>query len=287
MSGHLKRSKYAVVSTLAVAGLLISSCGGEVKPDESARAKIDQSNSTIVMPLDDYDISNMGYATISLAREVAIGKCMAKHAFVTTRSPQLSVAEDRDYGLWNVERAGRYGYGMIQENRDTQSTDTKGEAWETARSQCLSDTSSEVAGFTPPDPLMTRSATNEVRAEAQHNAQKDPKWSEYREDWWQCLKDVGLLPRTGDSDWASQQAIDILTRIDPKNPSPADKEEEIRTALKEAKCNQSTQLTQRLGDLEAGYQATLIKAKQAPLNEEKTKNQAYVENAKKYLATNQ
>ena len=68
---------------------------------------------------------------------------------------------------------------------------------------------------------------------------------------------------------------------------PARKKEEIRIASIEADCNEKTQLTQRLGDIEASYQAPLIKQNEAALQDVKAETAKHVDAARAYLASHQ
>ncbi|WP_426979990.1 hypothetical protein ACQCSU_21615 (plasmid) [Pseudarthrobacter sp. O4] len=283
--------------TLALATVWIAGCGvgGNEESDEVGRARLDRVASTIIMPLDEYDISDAGWATISRARELAFANCMAKLGVIDANPPESLLSEDRDYGLWNVERARLYGFGSVPaDEAPAASEEPPGvyreldPAWVEARSSCIGSLASEVEPFTPPDEIAARPATFQVKIEAHKLAEKDPQWKAHRDEWWQCLKNVGLIAPPEEDAWSSQQTRDLTRSMaDPNNPSPAEKEEEIRIAVKEATCNEETALTQKLGDIEAGYQVPLIKGKQAMLNEQKSKNLEYVAKAEKYLATHQ
>ncbi|WP_426986783.1 hypothetical protein [Pseudarthrobacter sp. Y6] len=277
--------------TLALACVWVAGCGviGNEATGGVTRAKLDRAASTITMPLDEYDISDDGFATISRARELAFSGCMAQHGVADAGSPEATVKEDRTYGLWIVERAKLYGFGLAP--ADQTSTSSVGPsgvyreldpAWVEARTTCMRSLSSELDAFTPPDELTTHPPSFEVRLEASNLAAKDPQWKKHRDEWWQCLRDAGLVPPANEEGWSSQQALDR-----PRGEAPAEKEEEIRIAVKEATCNESTALTQNLGDIEAGYQVGLIKARQAALNEQKSKNLEYVTKAETYLANHQ
>ena len=80
-----------------------------------------------------------------------------------------------------------------------------------------------------------------------------------RSDWWDCQREKGLTPRTGDGEWTSKETAN-LNADDPKVL-----EEVIRLATIEAQCSEKVRLAQRLGDLEASYQGPLIEKNQALL----------------------
>ncbi|MFY9636330.1 MAG: hypothetical protein WAL27_16560 [Cellulosimicrobium cellulans] len=141
--------------------------------------------------------------------------------------------------------------------------------------------------FTPPDPATAGNLADKLQGDAYTYASDSPLWKETREEWWACLRKNGLEPRTSDGAWLSEQAEALLTRQESAEPSSVDKAEEIRIAVAEAQCNQDVRMTQRLGDLEASYQAPLIEANKAALNEEKTRKQDYLATARTYLASSQ
>lgn len=283
--------------TLALATGWITGCGvsGNETADRTGGARLDRVASTIIMPLDEYDISDAGWSTLSRARDLAFANCMADLGVVDAGASEPFLKEDRDYGLWNVERARLYGFGVVpMDDAPAAPEEPPGiyreldPVWAQTRSSCIGSVASEVEPFTPPDELTAPPATSQVRMEAHRAAEKDPQWKAHRDEWWQCLKNAGLVAPPEEDAWSSQQARDLTRGMaDPENPSPAEKEEEIRIAVKEATCNEETALTQKLGDIEAGYQVPLIKAKQAVLNEQKSKNLEYVAKAEKYLATHQ
>lgn len=281
--------------TLALATVCMAGCSAsgngvnDQATDQLGRAKLNRVASTITMPLDEYDISDAGYATISQARELAFSNCMAKLGVKDAGSATASLSEDRVYGLWNVERAKLYGFGLVPVSQTASpSNEPAGlyreldPEWVKARTSCMQSLASELDTFTPPDELTNHPASFEVRMDAASLAAKDPQWKIHRDEWRQCLTDAGLIPPTAEEEWSSQQARDRS-----RDETPSAKEEEIRIAVKEATCNEETAITQHLGDLEAGYQVGLIKTKQAALNEQKSNNQDYVANAEAYLAKNQ
>ena len=101
-------------------------------------------------------------------------------------------------------------------------------------------------------------------------AQADPEWKKARSDWWDCQRQEGLTPRTGDGEWTSKETAS-LNADDPKVL-----EEVIRPATIEAQCSEKVRLAQRLSDLEASYQGPLIEKNQALLNELKAERDAKI-----------
>lgn len=233
------------------------------------------------MPLSEYDFVD-SIAVVSLlnhARDISVGKCMETRGFEYSASGVQNAPEsnigDRVYGIWNVEKAQLYGFGFaIPAKAQAMESDfaAGGESWMTAYEACGKDISADISPYLPDNEELTDSLVPRLRTEAYNLASAEPSWQQAREDWWACLREEGLTPRTEASAWSSQQANELLGAPGGEGRS-ADKEEEIRIATIEATCNMQTRLAQRLGDLEAGYQEALIAQNQAALNELKTKNQ--------------
>lgn len=133
----------------------------------------------------------------------------------------------------------------------------------------------------------TTSVIADVTARARGLAAQDPVWDEARDEWQQCLRDNGLTPVAEEGAVLSAESENLSDTRDAQGQTHSVKAEEIRLATIEATCNEQTRLTQRLGDLEAGYQAALIKKHEAALVEEKLVTAEHLEAARAYLARHQ
>lgn len=281
-----------VVVPLALAGCSQSADSAPVMRDTSAHALLDRTSGEIVLPLSEYDFydSESTVALANHATDIAFSKCMNKAGFAysaaSVEDDDDSRIGDRTYGIWNEDQARLYGYGSAPSAIDSAiEADRRagGEQWDAAYQQCTMEPDEEIASFTPDNQELTDSLVPRLRTEAYNAASADPAWQAARESWWQCLRDAGLEPRTGSSDWSSRQADDLVAAVD---GADGDKEEEIRVAYTEAHCNNETGLTQTLGDLEASYQAPLIAANQAALNDLKTENQERLTAVRDYISRN-
>lgn len=179
------------------------------------------------------------------------------------------VIEDRRYGLW-LETSARL-YGRHDQPSDVDAMLSKlaasgGAPWSDAENKCVGQT---VNSGTMTDVFATPeqdsdSLVSELQTLAYQSAAAAPEWKEARNDWWSCLEKSGLDPDKADGKWTSKQGEQAF-RQSGDQPSA----EEIRLSYIEANCNMEVRLSQRLGDLEASYQASLIQKNQAALNKEK------------------
>lgn len=283
---------------VALAGLLlVTGCGtsdlaSNVTPDTAVKARLDRDTGQVVLPLDEYSLDPESERLIDQARHIIIRTCLNTKG-VNGPSPSVSSgpSEERPYGLWNTERAAQNGYGMPRQTATEapplggQWSEESDPAFNAAYDACRETVQSDLASVSPPE--TERTTAMDLHDDAFNLASATPEWKDARRQWHECLTAQGLTPRTDDNAWSSEQGLGILTTVDPENPSPDDKREEIRIAVIEATCNEQTQLTQKLGDLEAGYEAALIKGKEAQLSQEKAGNQKYVDAARAYLASHQ
>ncbi|QHC57531.1 hypothetical protein [Rathayibacter sp. VKM Ac-2760] len=224
------------------------------------------------------------------ATDIAFSHCMEKSGFTSSAARMQNDPEsrigDRTYGIWNEDQARLHGYGSAPSAVETAFESDRrkgGQPWQSASDDCLMRPDREVAALKPDNDELTTSLVPRLQTEAYNAASADPAWQAAREAWWQCLRDAGLEPRTGSGEWSSQQGVAVTAAVGADGRS-IDKEEEIRVASIEARCNNETALTQTLGDLEASYQAPLIAENQAALNELKTRNQERLAALRDYLA---
>ncbi|MDQ1546342.1 MAG: hypothetical protein QOH69_1246 [Actinomycetota bacterium] len=258
------------------------------------RARLDYATGEIILPLDAYDVLDtwQDQNTIFRAQQIAVGTCMSSRGQTYTAahvvdSPDSSVG-DRQYGLWDVASAKKYGYtppdSAIKTAIEAEAA-AQGTAWHKAFDYCNAHLPSAIANLAPSNTEMTKSIVPRLATEAFNLASVDPGWQRARAKWWTCLRAAGLDPQTGADDWSSKQAQQLLTDVD-STGHLSDPENAIRVAFKEATCNDQTGLSQTLGNLEAAYQQPLIDQNQAALNKVKALKQQRLQTATEYIAKN-
>jgi len=273
--------------------LAVSACSGSpdssITPDPSGRVNLDYENSLIVFPVDAYRISARDRSRILLAREVVMTDCMEKFGFHDDPNTAYPEAENRNFGVWNVDRVRQYGFRLIgEESQSSQEHDEAG-PWGKARYECLASEKGKMDEITPPDDLMNGGAAAVIALQSLSMASETDAWKNAKGDWDDCISAAGLTPGKDPTNakWSSQQAADLQGRTDQRNPSKSDAAEGVRLATIEAECNQEVRLTQTLGDIQASYQLPLIRQNEAVLTELKKKSQKYVDAAEKLLKETQ
>ena len=229
--------------------LALSSCAATPK-DTSLKAQLDFENNYITLPLDEYDMSDQALDITYRASLLIRKECYAKkgYDFEILENGWVS-GKAAQYGLWNVKHvANHFTFLKVGEEQDR----------------------------------IYKSIPEDVRASCrEERAQADPEWKKARSDWWDCQRQEGLTPRTGDGEWTSKE-LASLNADDPKVL-----EEVIRLATIEAQCSEKVRLAQRLGDIEASYQGPLIEKNQALLNDLKAYRDAKIAKAREIIATRQ
>lgn len=249
-----------LLTFLLITTLSITACSNKVQQDTSAKATLDYENNLIIKPLDEYS-SDQLTENYNRLHSLAMQKCTANRGTPYTYPEHQVEIGSREYGFWNPQYIEKYGYAIFMQESSEQVPD---EATQKNIEACsredpsLQELSSQLADMGRATEIVDR-----LRTEARGHALKDGAWQEAREKWWGCLEDKGLTPRKGEDAWGSEQSNSSAT------DNSAEQEEKVRTVLLEAKCSQETGMAQTLADLEASYQAPLIRENQATLNEAK------------------
>ena len=262
--------------------LALSSCAAAPK-DTSLKAQLDFENNYITLPLDEYDMSDQAEDITGRAYLLILKECYAKkgYDFEILENGWVS-GNASQYGSWNVKHAANHF--TSSKVRDEQERIYESIP-EDVRASCREEHREELdmLYFDEDDEKKYR-PVGRIRGEAYQRAQGDPEWKKARSEWWTCLRERGLTPREGESDWMSEESAHFMASSQGNEET---KPEEIRLATIEAECNQKVGMAQRLGDLEASYQGPLIEKNQAKLNQLKAEKEKRVAKARESIATHQ
>lgn len=284
-----------LAAALAGLSIILSACAPQetVTRDPSVTAKLDQATGQIITPLSEYDLtdSDVDIALINQAVRVWTARCMSEAGYrYSATMAEVAISDDREYGIWFEPNARIYGWGYAPSSVDAtvqEEAMAGGQEWQDAERECGERAGEDpvLAEILPSQQEQTDSMVPNLRTEAYRLASSDPEWQEAREVWWECLRAEGLEPLSGAQDWLSAQSKASLEAAGGE-PTPEQLEEQIVLASIEARCNNETGLTQRLGDLVASYQAPLIEKNQAALNEIKELKQDRLNRARDFIAQN-
>lgn len=263
-----RRRLMAVVLLFVLAGCGVNQTGPQAdagplpsidrSPYSGVHAQLDHANAEIRMPMDSYEADPEESMIITAANMYIIEGCMKNAGMVMPeKHGNLDVKADQSYGVWVPEFAARYGYerptirtipGIYDSGtRDSPQVAVKKyfECDKSTAGDQIPAFRSRVAGQ---DSLLTK-----IINDSNALAERDPMWKSFREAWIKCLGDSGITMRQDSPEaWVPSY--------------PADKQGEIRTALKDAECKSKTNMMQGLMDIRAQYQAALVEVNQAALN---------------------
>ena len=266
------RKALSAVTVFCLLGACVS-CSNSAERDTSRKAVLDYSKNYIHLPLDEYAFDELTIRTVSTAWHTLMSECYAHHG-QSYAVPSIDTPQPGGlYGNWNVEYAKKYGYSQ-KESRgpdDSASDDINARCQEEVKT-AFSDVELDEKEYR---------FVGELNSQAYTYASQTDEWKNIRSEWWDCQRQEGLTPRTGDGEWTSKETAN-LNADDPKVL-----EEVIRLATIEAQCSEKVRLAQRLGDLEASYQGPLIEKNQALLNELKADRDAKIAKAREIIATHQ
>ena len=288
----VRRAGVSLLLALTLAGCAT----GTVTPDPAATALIDRENGRIVLPLDGYAPSAADEAVMTQARLAILRSCLQPKGYNGVKPPPSTttrILEERPYGLWLVERAKANGFEPPPAEVAMETTPPPG-GWSDesdpglneAYTGCAAEVQGRMADVSPPGGGPQVGVATGLEGQASALARQDAEWTRARDEWRQCLRQSGLTPPEDESSWSARE-VETLTQDGAAAASAAAKREEIRLAVIHATCNERTDLTQRLGDLEAGYQAALMKGHEAALEEEKRLTTEHLDAARVYLAGHQ
>lgn len=261
---------------LACIALALSSCSSNAERDTSRKAVLDYSKNYVHLPLDEYALDELTLRTVSTAWHTLMSECYAHHG-QSYAVPSVDIPQPGGlYGSWNVEYAKKYGYSQKDSRgpEDSASDDINARCQEEVKT-VFSDVELDQKEYR---------FVGELNSQAYTYASQTDEWKNIRSEWWTCLRERGLTPREGESDWTSEEGVHLMTSSQGKEEA---KPEEIRLATIEAECNQKVGMAQRLGDIEASYQGPLIEKNQAKLNQLKEEKEKRVARAREIIATHQ
>lgn len=286
----LRRIVILLISVGAI--LLTSACSIDVNSSASKLEKVRLHAETgdIELPLDFYSIYG-SYENISIfekSRNVWIKNCLnsTDHSYPVARDYYNSSTypDDRTYGLWNEERAKKYGFKFPESETEvllSHASKNENKTWTEAYESCLNELSINPPYFMPTDSFHAESLAAQLESQAYEQAIADPLWNQAREQWGSCLQTHGLSADLENGSFISTSTQELIDR-----GAPLDSPDLIRNATIESMCNMNVRLTEKLGNLEGIVQSQLIANNVDKLNIEKKKIDTLLEASKNYTEKN-
>ncbi|WP_405476179.1 hypothetical protein [Paenarthrobacter ilicis] len=239
-----------------------------------ARAALNEVTGEVVLPMSAYWYSDRENVLVNSAVASLIYDCVEQAGFtVAPWGGDGKALQDRRYGQWSKVLAAKNGLmpeirkipGVMPTQPVRPALSAEHQLAETKCSNTVGR-----AGF--PELLEGLAGDLSVQQQITQDAvgltARDPEYLKFREDWQRCLADKGLKVMAGDS-WSVE--------------SGGSKEDEIRVAVLDVECKESSGGARKPYDIFAQYQAALMKDHQAELNVLAEQKKAAVERAKTVL----
>lgn len=239
-----------------------------------ARAVLNDATGEVALPMSAYWYSDRENILVNSAVAFLVYDCVEHAGFtVAPWGGDGKALQDRRYGQWSATLAAKNGQkpeirkipGVMPEQPARPALSPEHQRAETTCTNSVGR-----AGF--PELLEGLAGDLSVQQQITQNAvgltEQDAEYVAYREAWQKCLAAKGLKLRAGDT-WTVE--------------SSGSKEDEIRVALLDVECKESSGGARKPYDIFAQYQAAQMKDHQAELNALAEQKSAAVERARQVL----
>lgn len=258
-----------------MAALLLVGCAStsvtesnELTPS-SAVAVLDASTERIDYPIDNYSLSLSDLDTLERADAIRQQAClseMGQPVDLVAHAVVRSYDGERPYGIWGMENAQVRGYEIPSTGTEPFDLGSQSADFNRAWDECGSKTISSANLGLQADDIGQR-----ITAEAFYAAGQSPEWRKTIQEWKDCLAENDLEVAE-DQEWVP----DLSNATTP--------EARIRIAVTDIECKDRVSMVQRLANLEASFQGTLIDQHEAELVEQKNKIASRVKEAAAEIA---
>lgn len=257
----------AAASVMVLAGCSTTTdySGVELK---SGLAELDPSSQTVTYPLDAYQLSASDDRTVRYAEDLLVRDCVEEKSsdadveIVDRRKLGNETTVPSSFGLWDPERAARYGYSDPPMSDTMQNLLALNSSMpsnvQALWSSCLSSVDFASHGL---DTSFLSSDTNLAARgynEAVGQASATSEWSDVRERWIDCVSDEGLVP-------------DEMTLAGIEGVAEMGSEQQIRAALVDVSCKKDVDFVQTLADIIGSYQMVYIEQNESALVEQQSR----------------
>ncbi|MFJ6534901.1 hypothetical protein ACIQH5_01630 [Paenarthrobacter sp. NPDC091711] len=239
-----------------------------------ARASLNEITGELVLPMSAYWYSDRENVIVNSAVASLIFDCVEEAGFtVAPWGGGGKALQDGRYGQWSRNLAAKNGAlpeiriiaGVMDEQPERPALSAEHQAAET---KCTNSVGRAGLPELLEGLVGDTSVQNQITRNAVALTEHDPEYLTFRQDWENCLAENGLA-LTEQGSWSLQ--------------SSGTKEDEIRVALLEVDCKDSSGGARKPYDILAEYQAAQMKDHQAELNALAEEKADAVERAKQIL----
>lgn len=242
--------------------------------DATAKAVVDATTGSIVLPIDAYFLTPTERTEIGNARALAMSLCAEQKGVTVPWEAKPPLQEtSRRYGVWVMEEVQRFGYAVPDEIIPT--------APPPDASGTIDDSLAVFEECNSSDPAVVALRYEQIRPGFDVSrldgisaaALGTPDANEVFSEWETCLHAAGLQRDTSISPFAIQGAtLDIS-------------EANVRIAVLDVQCKEQTNFVQRLADIEASIQGPIVTEHESELLEMRSEYEAVLDEARSFVAT--
>lgn len=281
MPARLSRALVAVGTILVSAAACSPTSNSPNSPDVDPsvfRSEVDPEAGTITLPLHRFLLTDQEQGVLRSAQALAMSRCATAAGVPTPwedADSSWTFGASRLYGVWYRPEAERYGYGLP-------TVDGGASEGESASAQAPLDEEALAVYESCNRKDVVRRFESELIAPGFDYAEEVTGLSDEALDseeaetvfaeWESCLADHRLTVDHSLNRWSI-----VGTTMDPT-------ESNIRVALLDVECKESTRYVQRLADIEGALQQPVIEDHMAELQEMREEYDAVLELARDYLA---
>jgi len=297
MGSRFSRRQPTGAALLLICGVALAGCSTAGQTSEqqapefadltviTGAAKLDPVMESITLPVDQYGMTVLESHVIDYAGLLLQKECMAEQGvdflvvkpFNSFDDPpggnfEGGATPNHTWGLWSVDTASKWGYedppnelreALLAANGAPMAA-TDGAVADKCFKNVVDTSGIGVAELLGDDTTIT------YRAQFHTFPEDTPEGKKAYGDWVSCLEKKGLSPAR-DNPFIPAGALEMS------------KEDQISTALTDAKCKQETNMIQRLADIEAAYQEVFIDKNEAALVAWRKEIQAMVDDAEETI----
>jgi len=246
----MTRHRSLVLTSVASAVLVLTACtGGNIDDFPAVHAIVDAETGSIALPLDAYVATDREGYLIEHANALMVDDCMEKSGYDFPRADDAwdtkFIPAERRYGLRSATEAAASGYDIPTDSTSAEISrleETYPTRWWDTVWACID--SIDQIPMSVANSSEHQTVVDIGIAEARGHAQKSDAWVEATNEWADCLSDRGI-PTSSDDQYSPTL---------PEDDAAAQK----RYAVADVACKKQVDYVQRLGDVEAKYQAIYI-----------------------------
>lgn len=245
----------------------------------TARAEVDATSRTIVLPSERFWLTQDELETVESAFRLAQNACLEEHGIFGQFPKRRVIPEisgDRRYGVWVMADAEQWGYVPPFSSAKNEAMTATGPPRLTDEQVAIAQKCAQTQDVAALRMDQILGPWQQELADASARAHESSAWADVLATYHRCLRDEGLTPT--DTDPLSVVGVDTAA-VQANIVKP----EDIEKAVKDVTCKDRVRLVQHLADLEAQAQEPVVQRYLNELQAQRAKVDTMLERAREVL----